>query len=89
MFQVLCDSYKVIIAHFEDMVSPERRPKPTTSVVGRAHQLLKVLKMYRSFMFTFFLCDTLDHLAFVNVIPARLLHSFRSCRKLRINIPSS
>ena len=63
MFQVLCDSYKVIIAHFEDIASPERRPKPCASVVGRAHQLLKVLKTYRSFMFTFFLCD---HLAILS-----------------------
>ncbi|KAF3840384.1 hypothetical protein F7725_019101 [Dissostichus mawsoni] len=61
--KVLCDSFPVILAHFEDMASLERRPKPSAAVTGRAKKVSSYLKDYGSVLFLHFLCDVLDHLA--------------------------
>ncbi|KAJ8409081.1 hypothetical protein AAFF_G00241020 [Aldrovandia affinis] len=56
-------SYPVILAHFEDMASLERRPKPSAAVAGRAKKVFSHLKDYDSLLFLHFLCDVLVHLA--------------------------
>ncbi|KAK1895239.1 Zinc finger protein 862 [Dissostichus eleginoides] len=61
--KVLCDSFPVILAHFEDMASLERRPKPSAAVTGRAKKVSSYLKDYGSVLFLHFLCHVLDHLA--------------------------
>ena len=50
------------MAHFEDQVSPERTPKPSPNVVGRAKNILQYLKKYEHVQFMHFLLDTLDFL---------------------------
>ncbi len=53
----------MFVAHLEDQVSPERKPAPTASVVGRAKNILKYLKEYDNVQFMHFLCDALEPIA--------------------------
>ena len=59
----MCDSYPVLIAHFEDMASVERFPKPSAAVLGRAKQVLSYLKRCDNLLFLHFMCDVFNHLA--------------------------
>ncbi|KAM3871389.1 LOW QUALITY PROTEIN: apoptosis-stimulating of p53 protein 1-like [Diretmus argenteus] len=60
--QILCNGYAVFVAHFEDQVSPERTPKPSPAVVGRAKNILQYLKTKENVQFMHFLLDTLEFL---------------------------
>ncbi|KAJ8014476.1 hypothetical protein DPEC_G00040630 [Dallia pectoralis] len=64
--KIVCDSYPVLLAHFEDMASMERNPKPSPAVVGRAKQVTGYLKNLHHLIFLHFMCDTLDHLALLS-----------------------
>ncbi|XP_073716873.1 zinc finger protein 862-like [Misgurnus anguillicaudatus] len=64
--KIVCDSYPVLLAHFEDMASMERNPKPSPAVVGRAKQVTGYLKSLHHLIFLHFMCDTLDHLALLS-----------------------
>ena len=57
LFQILCTSFSAFVSHLEDQVSPERRPKPSASIVGRAKNILHYLKVYDNVQFMHFLCD--------------------------------
>ena len=59
----MCDSYPVLIAHFEDMASVERFPKPSAAVLCRAKQVLSCLKRCDHLLFLHFMCDDFNHLA--------------------------
>ena len=50
-------------AHFEDMASVERFPKPSAAVLGRAKQVLSYLKGCDNLLFLHFMCDVFNHLA--------------------------
>ncbi|XP_078810615.1 zinc finger protein 862-like [Oryzias latipes] len=58
--KILCTSYKVFVAHFEDMVSSERRPQPSATVMGRAMNILRYLKDAKNLQFMHFWCDALE-----------------------------
>ncbi|KAJ8333912.1 hypothetical protein SKAU_G00412310 [Synaphobranchus kaupii] len=58
--KILCTSYAVFVAHFEDQISPERTPQPSAAVLGRAKNILKYLKCHKNVQFMHFMCDTLD-----------------------------
>ncbi|XP_034057184.1 uncharacterized protein LOC117536439 [Gymnodraco acuticeps] len=60
--QILCNSYAIFVAHFEDQVSPERTTRPTPAVMGRAKNILHYLKSHTNVQFMHFLLDTLDFL---------------------------
>ncbi|KAK7891788.1 hypothetical protein WMY93_023751 [Mugilogobius chulae] len=60
--KIVCDSYPVLLAHFEDMASPERHPKPSAAVLGRAKSVARYLKKFENVLFLHFMCDLLDHL---------------------------
>ncbi|KAM3877939.1 quattro [Diretmus argenteus] len=61
--KIVCDSYPVFIAHFEDMASAERNPKPSPTVIGRAKQVAGYLKKYDNVLFLHFMNDVLSHLS--------------------------
>lgn len=50
------------MAHFEDQVSPERTPRPSPAVMGRAKNIPHYLKSHTNVQFMHFLLDTLDFL---------------------------
>ena len=54
------------MAHFEDMASPDRSPKPSPSVAGRAKKVLSLLPDHESVLFIHFMCDVLEHLSVVS-----------------------
>ncbi|KAK5880490.1 hypothetical protein CesoFtcFv8_023512 [Champsocephalus esox] len=60
--QILCNSYAIFVAHFEDQVSPERTPRPSPAVMGRAKNIPHYLKSHTNVQFMHFLLDTLDFL---------------------------
>ncbi|KAJ4929799.1 hypothetical protein JOQ06_018820, partial [Pogonophryne albipinna] len=60
--QILCNSYAIFVAHFEDQVSPERTTRPSSAVMGRAKNILHYLKSHTNVQFMHFLLDTLDFL---------------------------
>ncbi|KAK1907004.1 Zinc finger protein 862 [Dissostichus eleginoides] len=60
--QILCNSYAIFVAHFEDQVSPERTTRPSPAVMGRAKNILHYLKSHTNVQFMHFLLDTLDFL---------------------------
>ncbi|KAJ8352273.1 hypothetical protein SKAU_G00237490 [Synaphobranchus kaupii] len=60
--KIVCDSYQVLLAHFEDMASTERNPKLSATVIGRAKQVTGYLKNY-DVLFLHFMADVLNHLA--------------------------
>ncbi|XP_062323769.1 uncharacterized protein LOC134024747 [Osmerus eperlanus] len=59
--KIVCDSYSVHLAHFENMASMERSPKPSP-----AKQVTGYLKNLHHLIFLHFMCDTLDHLALLS-----------------------
>ncbi|KAJ8352152.1 hypothetical protein SKAU_G00236280 [Synaphobranchus kaupii] len=61
--KIVCDSYQVLLAHFEDMASTERNPKPSATVIGRAKQVTGHLKNDDDVLFLHFMADVLNHLA--------------------------
>ena len=58
----------MIVAHFEDVVSPKRRPKPSASVDGRATKVLRFLFDFKNVLFTFFMLDVLDELSTLSLM---------------------
>ncbi len=59
--------YRVLVTHFEDLASPERRPKPTAAVVGRAKKMAKYLTNYEDLLFMAFMLDALEHLSYLSL----------------------
>jgi len=53
--QILCNSYAIFVAHSEDQVSPERTPRPSPAVMGRAKNILHYLKSHTNVQFMHFL----------------------------------
>ena len=63
LFQIACDSFRVLVAHFEDIMSPQRVSKPTPKVRGRAHKVLAYFKQTENVLFMAFMADAIQHLA--------------------------
>ena len=61
--KVLLKSYQVIVAHFEDVTSTDRRLAPSAEVRGRAKNILKCLLEYKDVLFVTFVHDALGHLS--------------------------
>ena len=57
----------MFVAHLEDQVSPERRPTPSATVVGRAKNILKYLCDFENVQFLHFLCDVLEPLTHLSL----------------------
>ncbi|KAI7789501.1 putative zinc finger protein 862-like, partial [Triplophysa rosa] len=79
--KILCDSHPIFVAHFEDLMSMERNPKPSSTVVGRAKQVTKYLRNINNVLFLHFMCDTLDQLAELSRVPERRIHYLSSYRE--------
>ena len=58
----MANSCHVILVHFEEIASPERQPKPSAAVIGRAKKIITYLKDRKHMEFLFFMVDVLDSL---------------------------
>ncbi|CAL8308707.1 unnamed protein product [Boreogadus saida] len=63
---IVCNSHRVLVAHFEDMASPDRSTKPSPSLAGLAKKVLSLLLDHESVLFIHFMCDVLEHLSVVS-----------------------
>eukprot|EP00731_Ephydatia_muelleri_P001585 Em0001g1585a len=60
---IACQSYRVFVAHFEEIISPDRPRKSSPTQIGRAKNLLKFMKDFECLLFMFFMCDILHCLS--------------------------
>ena len=60
---IACQSYRVFVAHFEEIISPDRPRKSSLTQIGRAKNLLKFTKDFECLLFMFFMCDILHCLS--------------------------
>ena len=58
-----CQSYRVFVTHFEEIISPDRPRKSSPTQIGRAKNLLKFMKDFECLLFMFFMCDILHCLS--------------------------
>ncbi|KAF3842334.1 hypothetical protein F7725_024285, partial [Dissostichus mawsoni] len=61
--KIVCESYAVFVTYFQDLLSTERRPKPSPKVRGRAYRILTFLMNYDNVLFSYFMRDTFEALS--------------------------
>ncbi|KAF3859041.1 hypothetical protein F7725_021440 [Dissostichus mawsoni] len=61
--KIVCESYVVFVTYFQDLLSTERRPKPSPKVRGRAYRILTFLMNYDNVLFSYFIRDTFEALS--------------------------
>ncbi|XP_034054195.1 E3 SUMO-protein ligase KIAA1586-like [Gymnodraco acuticeps] len=61
--KIVCESYAVFVTYFQDLISTERRPKPSPKVRGRAYRILTFLMDYDNVLFSYFMRDTFEALS--------------------------
>ncbi|KAF3839993.1 hypothetical protein F7725_018710, partial [Dissostichus mawsoni] len=60
---IVCESHAVFVTYFQDLLSTERRPKPSPKVRGRAYRILTFLMNYDNVLFSYFMRDTFEALS--------------------------
>lgn len=83
---MLCDSYRVFIAHFTSILDPSQAKKPSATLAGRAKNILKFLKSYKDVQFAHFMVDVFTPLAVLSkefqkdhVTPEEALAAYEKC----------
>ncbi|KAL3060834.1 hypothetical protein OYC64_015220 [Pagothenia borchgrevinki] len=60
---IVCESYVVFVTYFQDLLSTERRPKPSPKVRGRVYRILTFLMNYDNVLFSYLMRDTFEALS--------------------------